>query len=65
VVCVVAHLMRHAYIHHTPLRNKALDAIFTRLQEASVFPVGRYGLWDYISMEDSMESARAAVMKLV
>jgi hypothetical protein len=57
--------MRHAYIHHTPLRNKALDAIFTRLQEASVFPVGRYGLWDYISMEDSMESARAAVMKLV
>ena len=23
-------------------------------------PIGRYGLWDYTSMEDSMESARAA-----
>jgi protoporphyrinogen oxidase len=63
VVCVVAHVMRHAYIHHTPLRVKALNAIFARLREASVFPIGRYGLWDYISMEDSMESARAAVMK--
>ena len=63
VVCVVAHVMRHAYIHHTPLRDKALNMIFARLREASVFPIGRYGLWDYISMEDSMESARAAVMK--
>jgi protoporphyrinogen oxidase len=64
VVCVVMHLMRHAYIHHTPHRDKALNTIFTRLQEASVFPIGRYGLWDYISMEDSMESARTAVLRL-
>ena len=64
VVCSVVHVMRHAYIHHTPHRDKALSTIFTRLREASVLPVGRYGLWDYISMEDSMESARATVTRL-
>jgi protoporphyrinogen oxidase len=64
VVCVVMHVMRHAYIHHTPHRDRVLNNILTRLREASVFPIGRYGLWDYISMEDSMESARTAVLKL-
>ena len=62
IVCMVTHLMRHAYIHHTPHRDQALNAILPRLREASVFPIGRYGLWDYISMEDSMESARVAVL---
>jgi len=64
VVCVVIHVMRHAYIHHTPHRDRALNTILARLREASIFPMGRYGLWDYISMEDSMESARTAVMEL-
>jgi protoporphyrinogen oxidase len=64
VACCVVHVMRHAYIHHTPHRDQALTTIFTRLREASVFPVGRYGLWDYVSMEDSMESARATVFRL-
>jgi protoporphyrinogen oxidase len=64
VVCIVIHVMRHAYTHHTPQRDQALDTITARLREACVFPIGRYGLWDYISMEDSMESARTAVLKL-
>jgi protoporphyrinogen oxidase len=63
VVCVVMHVMRHAYVHHTPQRNWALDFIRGRLREACVVPIGRYGLWDYTSMEDSMESARAAVLE--
>jgi protoporphyrinogen oxidase len=64
VVCVVVHVMRHAYVHLTPQRDKAIDTILRRLRESRVFPIGRYGLWDYTSMEDSMESARAAVMEL-
>jgi protoporphyrinogen oxidase len=63
VVCVVMHVMRHAYVHHTPQRNWALDFIRERLRDAGVVPIGRYGLWDYTSMEDSMESARAAVLE--
>jgi len=62
ISCVVIHEMRHAYIHHTPQRDSALAAILARLREAQVYPIGRYGLWDYISMEDSMESARTTVM---
>ncbi len=63
IICVVIHVMRHAYVHHTPHRDQALKAILTRLREFSIFPVGRYGLWDYTSMEDSMESARTAVLE--
>jgi len=62
ITCVVVHVMRHAYVHHTPERDRVLSGVFARLKETSVFPIGRYGLWDYTSMEDSMESARAAVI---
>jgi len=63
VICVVIHVMRHAYVHLTPQRDEAVNRILTRLRESRVFPIGRYGLWDYTSMEDSMESARAAVVE--
>jgi protoporphyrinogen oxidase len=63
VTCVVIHAMRHAYVHHTPQRDKAVGMILERLRKSGVFPIGRYGLWDYISMEDSMESARTAVLE--
>ena len=64
VVCVVIHVMRHAYVHHTPCRDRAVSTILARLRQSCVFPIGRYGLWDYTSMEDSMESARVAVSEL-
>jgi len=64
IACVVIHVMRHAYIHHTPQRDRALETILSRLREAGIHLIGRYGLWDYISMEDSMDSARTAVMEL-
>ena len=64
VVCVVIHVMRHAYVHHTPRRDRALDVILPRLRKYDVVPIGRYGLWDYTGMEDSMESARAAVLEV-
>ncbi len=56
--------MRHAYVHHTPDRDSTVKAILERLRNAGIFPIGRYGLWDYTSMEDSMESARAAALGL-
>jgi protoporphyrinogen oxidase len=65
ITCIVTHVINCAYIHHTPERDRALSVILPRLREASVFPIGRYGLWDYISMEDSMESARVAAMEVV
>ena len=64
VTCVVIHVMEHAYVHHTPQRDSAVDTILARLHDAAVYPIGRYGLWDYTSMEDSMESARDAVLEV-
>ena len=64
VVSVVTHVIRHAYVHHTNHRDRLVKSIIERLREHDVFPIGRYGLWDYTSMEDSMESARAAVLEV-
>ena len=65
VVCVVVHVMRHAYVHLTPQRDNAVATILKRLRESGVFPIGRYGLWDYTSMEDSMESAVASAKEFI
>ncbi len=64
IVCVAIHVMRHAYVHHTPYRDRLVDSILAQLREAQVFPIGRYGLWDYTSMEDSLESARTTALGL-
>ncbi len=64
VVCVVTHVIRCAYVHHTKNRDRLVSSILDRLRKRDVFPIGRYGLWDYTSMEDSMECARAAVLEL-
>jgi protoporphyrinogen oxidase len=63
IVCIVTHIIRYAYVHHTHKRDSVVRAILDRLAEKDVIPIGRYGLWDYTSMEDSMESARAAVLE--
>ena len=56
IVCVVSQQIRCAYVHHTPAREKAMDNILRRLHAFGVFPMGRYGTWDYTSMEDSISS---------
>jgi protoporphyrinogen oxidase len=65
IVCVVVHVMRHAYVHLTPQRDKAVGQILKRLRESCVVAIGRYGLWDYTSMEDSMESAVASAKEFI
>jgi protoporphyrinogen oxidase len=64
VTCVVIHVIRCAYVHHTERRDCLVDGVLARLQQFGVDPVGRYGLWDYTSMEDSIESALDAVRKV-
>ena len=61
IACTVIHVIEHAYVHHTDARERLIDPIRARLRDAGVHVFGRYGLWDYTSMEDSMESARVAV----
>ena len=65
VACAVTHVMRPAYIHHTESRDRLVESILARLRQFGVYPIGRYGLWDYISMEDSMESAHTTVREVL
>jgi protoporphyrinogen oxidase len=61
VVCSVVHIIRCAYVHHTFEREHLIEKIFKRLERFNIHPIGRYGLWDYISLEDSIISAMEAV----
>jgi len=43
-----------AYVHHTPEAEPLVGKLIMRLNHAGIFPFGRYGSWDYTSMEDSI-----------
>lgn len=65
IVCSVTHVIRCAYVHHTPEREQLVDHIRFRLNECGIYPIGRYGLWDYMGMEDSIESALSTARGLL
>jgi protoporphyrinogen oxidase len=53
---VTANWIECAYVHFDHARKKTVSEIFGILKKHDVHPIGRYGLWDYISMEDSILS---------
>jgi protoporphyrinogen oxidase len=56
VTALAVHTIDCAYVHHTPQRDALVAQILSRLEKHDVFPIGRYGQWDYTSMEDSIRS---------
>jgi hypothetical protein len=44
VACVVTHVIRHAYVHHTESRDRLIEGVLGRLHQFRVYPIGRYGL---------------------
>ncbi len=54
VVCSVLTTIPCAYVHHTLEREVVMEALLPRLKEMRITPIGRYGTWDYTSMEDSI-----------
>ncbi|HEX3625625.1 MAG TPA: NAD(P)-binding protein [Verrucomicrobiae bacterium] len=65
VECVMSHILHCAYVHHTPVAERLVGSIFDRFSTARVFPIGRYGRWDYTSMEDSIEDGISTVDKVL
>lgn len=53
-----------AYVHFKHDRQSTVDRIFEYLRNHSVYPIGRYGRWDYLSMEDSILSGITVVQEL-
>ena len=61
---LVTHVIEYAYTHDKPDRDHQVARIVDRLEELNIYTVGRYGLWDYNSMEDSMYSALELVERI-
>jgi len=61
IICAVTHVIRCAYVHHTPERDELVQKILAKLGAFGIHPIGRYGLWDYVGMEDSINSALTTV----
>jgi protoporphyrinogen oxidase len=63
---VSANWIDFAYVLFDHSREKIVKEILEILQHYDVYPIGRYGLWDYISMEDtilrSIETARMVMI---
>lgn len=64
IAVLAVHVIECAYVHHTPERETAVSGILTQLGQHGIVPIGRYGQWDYTSMEDSIRSGIAAVKAL-
>ena len=56
--------IHHAYIVFDPHRQKCLQNMLDYLESRDIFSAGRYGKWDYYSMEDSILSGKAAAERV-
>lgn len=54
-----------AYVIFDSAREKALNTIFTFYKKYGIQSSGRYGQWDYLSMENSLQIGRALSRQLV
>ena len=62
---IAANWIDCAYVHFQPDREAVVGRIMTLLGARDVHPIGRYGLWDYISMEDSIYSGIETARKVM
>ncbi|HEY5658471.1 MAG TPA: FAD-dependent oxidoreductase [Myxococcota bacterium] len=63
ILCVSSNAIPCAYVHQTPEAEQFAPWAKQVLRSHGVIPIGRYGLWGYTSMEDSIHSAIDAVEK--
>jgi protoporphyrinogen oxidase len=57
--------LRFAYIVFDQHRQAHLQDLFDYLESRDIFTAGRYGRWDYYSMEDSILSGKSAAEKVL
>jgi protoporphyrinogen oxidase len=56
--------IRCAYVIHDRTRQEALKVIHPYLESQNVYAIGRYGNWDYSSMENAILYGRDIALKL-
>jgi protoporphyrinogen oxidase len=53
-----------AYVVYDHFRRGALPGILRRLEEQEIFSIGRFGAWEYGSMESAMRQGRDTALRL-
>ena len=56
--------IKFAYVVFNEHRQAHLQNLVDYLESRDIFTAGRYGCWDYYSMEDSILSGKAAAEKV-
>lgn len=54
-----------AYVTYTFWRDKNVSALLERLKEYGIFSVGRYGAWQYASMQEAILEGRAVAQGIM
>lgn len=64
IICSAVHIIEFAYVHFSKSYDEVVPVILKKLKSYDIFPLGRYGKWDYTSMEDCILDAISTVKKL-
>jgi protoporphyrinogen oxidase len=64
VELVISHSLDPAYVHFDHNWQKSRSDALSFLASNDIYPIGRYGLWDYVSMEDVILDSKRRVEAL-
>ena len=65
IICSAVHIIEFAYVHFSKNYDAVVPLILNKLKSYDIFPLGRYGKWDYTSIEDCILDAISTVKKLI
>jgi len=65
IICSAMHIIEFAYVHFSKNYDAVVPLILNKLKSYDIFPLGRYGKWDYTSIEDCILDAISSVKKLI
>ena len=65
IICSAVHIIEFAYVHFCKDYDAVVPLILNKLKSYDIFPLGRYGKWDYTSIEDCILDAISTVKKLI
>ena len=57
--------LKYAYVVFDQHRQTHLQTLIDYLQSRDIYTAGRYGAWDYYSMEDSIMSGKKAAEAVI
>jgi protoporphyrinogen oxidase len=57
-------MIKHAYVIYDQFRYQSLTHIIQFLRSQQIYPLGRYGLWEYTTMEEAILQGREVAQNL-